>query len=279
MSDSPLISKLDLGHLLQQGRERANMTAQEVVQALGFSASKISRIENGHTAPNATDLERLLDLYGVDEKDRPAIRELATAARRQDSRPRYASKLPPWFNRFRKLERAASSIMHFSGALIAGPLQTDKVALELFRANPEHTEEDVQSFLKARAARRSRLLEPGAPDAWFIFGEAAVRQEVGSIETRREQLDYLVKVSTQRNVTLQMIPFTAGAHRSLGFDFQILRIGDEYIVYTENLRNAAFVDSDEDKKAHLATFDSLKAVASSPKETRAFLERLRDSLA
>ena len=63
---SPTVRRRRLAAELRRLRERAGLTGDQVAERAGWSASKVSRIENAHTAPRAREVMVLLALYDVE---------------------------------------------------------------------------------------------------------------------------------------------------------------------------------------------------------------------
>ena len=64
---SPTVRRRRLAAELRRLRERAHLTGDQVADRLGWSPSKISRYELARTGLNPAEVEKLLDLYGVDD--------------------------------------------------------------------------------------------------------------------------------------------------------------------------------------------------------------------
>src|SRR5688500_4766301 len=90
--DSPSLPD-SLGAALRRLRFEAGYSARSVAQGLGWSASKLSRIETSRSGVKPSDLSVLLDMYGVEGDVRDCINDLA---RRTRLEPRtMAAALPP----------------------------------------------------------------------------------------------------------------------------------------------------------------------------------------
>ena len=68
---------------LRRLREHAGLTGEEASQQLGWSGSKLSRIERHHIGVKQADLRELLALYGVDEGHRDELLALARESRQR----------------------------------------------------------------------------------------------------------------------------------------------------------------------------------------------------
>jgi hypothetical protein len=97
--------------------------------------------------------------------------------------------------------------------------------------------------------------------------------------------EQLVKLSTESsapNITLQVLPFGAGAHPVMDSAFSLLTFdrpaaGD--VVYFEYPTGALYLEKPDEVARYRLAFDHLRAVALSPDETRKLLARSADDLA
>src|SRR5258708_28264866 len=62
---SPSVSRRRLAAELRRLREKRNLTGEDVAESLGWSASKLSRIELARMGIKAADLASLLTKYGL----------------------------------------------------------------------------------------------------------------------------------------------------------------------------------------------------------------------
>lgn len=53
---------------LRAARVNAGLTQQQVLEATGFARSTLTRWESGKTFPRINDLQRLCELYGVQDQ-------------------------------------------------------------------------------------------------------------------------------------------------------------------------------------------------------------------
>ena len=93
------------------------------------------------------------------------------------------------------------------------------------------------------------------------MGEAALRQQVGGTDVMREQIDHLQELSTHPKVTLQVIPYVAGAHAGLVMPsfMESLKLPHPRLstVYVEGYgsKENLFLDSDQDLASHEEIFN------------------------
>ena len=248
---SPTVRGRFLALELKRLRDWAELTQLQAAQGLGWSESKISRIEAARQGVSAADVERLIGMYGVSEGERLKLLELARAAKKRGWWQKYGGAFT---GPFVGLEDGASRIWEWEPQLVPGLLQTADYAREVIRAGLENpTEADVRDRVQARMARRE-LLNRGddAPHLHAIIDEAVLRRTIGDADVMRDQLYELAARARRSNVTLQVMPFSAGTHAGLegphivlGFDEDVLDIGFVEVssgpVYLESVAEVALL--------------------------------------
>src|SRR3954465_10576821 len=81
MVDTPSVRERRLAHELRVLRGTVQLHGKDVAERLGWSASKVSRIETSRIGISPQDLERLLELYRVPPDQAAYLRKLAPSAR------------------------------------------------------------------------------------------------------------------------------------------------------------------------------------------------------
>ncbi|MBB5960202.1 hypothetical protein FHS29_006825 [Saccharothrix tamanrassetensis] len=269
---SPTVHKRQLGLALTSMRESVGKTQDHAAAVLECSPAKIRRIEVGDVAIRAAELNVLLDFYGATRQARKPIEELARAARKRRPRTPYGTVLPDFFRRFFNLEQIASEVLRYHAELVPGQLQTPEYARALIEANPFHQEEELERLVEARQARQALLLA-GGQRLHLVLHEAAIRTVVGGPEVMRAQLQHLRKLASLPNVTVQVVPFGAGAHAASSYPFVMLLFSDDQrpVVYLENLTTATSVEEPSHVAQYDLVFRHLLDAALSPAKSSALL--------
>lgn len=279
---SPTVLRRRLGIELRKYREAAGMTGDGVAEHLEWSSTKVSRIETGRVKVHHGDVRDLIDLYGVeDEEARGTLISLARQTGKKGWWHTYEDALPSWFDVYVGLEDAATSILQYQGLLVDGLLQTEHYARALIEAmRVDDTAEEVERRVALRMARQEVLTKEGASKFWFVLDEGALRRPVGNRGVMRLQLEHLLGVSEQPNVTLQVLPFEAGAYAAMGFPFTILDFGgdDPGIAYVESLTSAQYLERAEDVERYRLMFDHLRAAALNLKDSRTRMDGISKDL-
>ena len=117
--------------------------------------------------------------------------------------------------------------------------------------------------------RQELLTQQGAPDFWFILDEATLQRPVGGPEMMREQVQRLIDVSALPNVTLQVLPFSAGLHAGLDGEFTIFSFSDADpdLVFIENSGGDLYLEDKERTERYRLIFSHLQAAALNPVES------------
>lgn len=271
-----------LGSDLRQLRRKATLTAEAVAEELGFSQAKISRIESGAVRVSRTDLKAMLTLYGVsDPAEVDNFVLAAKEARTQGWWLAYEDALPREYRDFIALEAAASSIRTFEGMIVPGLVQTPEYIRHIITAGPAVLPPGhVDALIKVRVERQSILDSEHPPKLWIIVTEGAIRQLVGGRDVMIEQLRHLARLTEQSNITLQVLPFAAGAHAGVQSSFVLFDFTgtDPSIACVANLTGTLFMDQPGQLEAFSDAFDNLRAGALSPADSLALISHIADEL-
>jgi hypothetical protein len=92
---------------------------------------------------------------------------------------------------------------------------------------------------------------------------------VGGPKVMATQLDHLIELSGQPNVTMQVIPYTVGAHPAMNSTFNILEFAGPVpsVVYVEGLVGWIYVERPQEVCRYQQVFERLRTVSLSPQES------------
>jgi transcriptional regulator with XRE-family HTH domain len=270
------VLRIALGVQLRKLREASGLTTVQAAGVIRATHSKISRIERGRSTARQRDVADLLTLYGVTDE---AERERLLALTREASVPgwwqQYNDIMPKWFERYIGLEKAASVIRSYEVQFVHGLLQTEDYARAVVLiSNANAKAEEVERKVSLRLQRQRLLTEPGAPEVWAVLDEAALRRSPGDPATMRAQVRHLLELTDLPNVTLQIVPFTAGPHAAAGGPFTILRFPERDlpdVVYLEQLHSALYLEQPADVMAYLTVIEQLCVQAATGSASRDML--------
>jgi transcriptional regulator with XRE-family HTH domain len=272
---SPTIRRRRLGVELRRHREAARVTIDMVAERLGCSTSKVSRIETGHTSATPGDVSAMMDIYGVSEAIKSELVQIAREARQKGWWHPFSTVLT---GAYVGLEAAARSVRTYESQVIPGLLQSEEYAIAVIRAaQSRDSDQEIEQRVRVRMERQSLLIQDDPIDLWVVLDEAVVSRPVGGDEVMRDQLARLITTARLPNVTLQILPFAAGAHAGMDGTFAILEFeeeGDADVVFTENATGGLFLEKAEELSRYISIFETIRTTALPPEESIGMIQML-----
>ncbi|MCX4805759.1 helix-turn-helix domain-containing protein [Streptomyces sp. NBC_01214] len=270
-----------LGDELRRLREAANLTTADAAEALDCTKGKISRIENGRVTVRLPDLTAMLQAYGA--TDGEVLPRLSTLAKKANRRRReswwnqYGPVLADTYRDFIALEAIAGSIRTFQAQLIPGLLQTpDYVRAVTVASQQWQTGDEIEKFVQVRLARQDRLTDESPLQLWAVLSESVLLQQVGGPHVMHAQLEHLLTASELPNVTVQVLPFSRGAHASMFGPYVVLGFREEGaldVVLADNPTGSIWFEREAEVARYQDLFDAARTSALSPVESRTVIQR------
>ncbi|MEU7021603.1 helix-turn-helix transcriptional regulator [Streptomyces sp. NPDC046203] len=271
-----------LGDELKRFRDAAGLTTATAAEVLDCTKGKISRIENGHVPVRTPDLVALMQAYGVDD---PAARERLTALARRANRRRregwwhdYSSLLSDSYRDQIEMEAICDSIRTYQVQLVPGLLQTAEYGRAVTVASRTwQTAEEIDRFVDVRLARQERLTSETPIDYWAVLSESALRQEVGGATVMRAQLEHMASMAERSNVTVQVLPFSRGAHSGMFGPYLLLsfpQMASLDLVLTEAPTGNIWIEGELEVARYRALFDDARMAALPPTESLELIHRV-----
>ncbi|MFE7372441.1 helix-turn-helix domain-containing protein [Streptomyces anulatus] len=243
------------GSRLRKLRVAAGLTQTEVGVLAHVVDSRIAQLERATGAKPSLELTRVLD------------KELVADELLIDLWPYvYREAYPDWSRAFIAYSARAAVIREYASHVVPGLLQTPEYARALLSVG--HTLRDAEHLeerLAARLDRQVRLTGPDRPELWIILDEAVLRRPVGGAAVMQGQLEKLLRMAEEPNVTIQVLPFDQGAHGSLGGSLTVLVMPDgTEIAYTEGAHYGQLTEEPDEVERFVLTYDQLRAMALPP---------------
>jgi transcriptional regulator with XRE-family HTH domain len=260
-------SKRRLGRYLRPYLERSGMTVEQLAVVAHTSRQTASRLFSGDNLPRYHLFTTLLAELGVDGTARDRAMELWEIADADTVTIAHADNLPPTYRRFRMDEQEAVQERTLDTVIIPGLLQTPAYAEAVSLANRERWQGDwdAETGVAERRDRQALLTRPEAPlSLHALLDEVTLHRRVGGPKVLAEQLDHLLAMSRRPNITIQVIPFAAGAYGAMAGVLSLLSFPEEDerdAAYVESLLGIATVDNESDVTALSAVWDGAAAVA------------------
>jgi transcriptional regulator with XRE-family HTH domain len=277
----PVLSRRRLSTLLRRIRDEAGLTQESVAADMDWSLSKLIRIERANVSISTSDLRMLLQHYEV--TDAALVRQTVEWARAARTKPwwaPYRENLPtPTFESLLGLEADASVIEVFHSAVVPGLLQTERYSRSLL-ANYAAIYLD-QHVWEARAEvrmRRQQEVFRRRPRLDVIIDEAVLRRASGDAATMRGQLEHLLVTGERPEVSIRIIPFSAGPYVSSG-SFNILLFNDEAdssAVYVELFDTDTLLEDPHDVALYGRLFEWMQEKALDTTDSANLIKRVAD---
>ncbi|GAA3752544.1 transcriptional regulator with XRE-family HTH domain [Spinactinospora alkalitolerans] len=264
---------------LKQLRNATGLSTDQAGERAGMSGPTISRIESGKRGVSVDETERLLDLYDVPLTRQRELLDLAERANELGWWQAYAGQITDATQTEIALEEEATRITNFEVVLVPGLLQTAEYARDIIRtSNFSDQPRDVEAKVAARMARQSVLTRPSAPELQVILDEAALHR-FREAQIMARQLRQLVDAASRPNITVRLIPFSAGQHASAEGSFVLHEFGeDPAIVLLEGKTADLFLEEPHEVAAYQDAAKRLLQVALDPSESVELIDRVSKEL-
>jgi transcriptional regulator with XRE-family HTH domain len=273
----PTVRSRRLGAVLKRHRLAAKLDQLQAAAVIEASTAKISRIESGHVTARVVDIRLLLDAYGVtDPEVRARLEDLSRKANRRGWWLEHAAHLRADYLDHIALEDDATYIREWQPVVFPGLLQTPAYAEAAITAGASYIDpERVAHLVKARQLRQAKI-EPGEATYTAILWEPVIVHPLVDGEIHRAQLGAVLDVSKRKNVTVQVLPFSAGVLAGIS-EFSSFSFDSDPMVEAvtmENLRGTSILEDPDDLSAYANAFDQLRSAALAPEESAQLIRRV-----
>ncbi|MFF0536911.1 helix-turn-helix domain-containing protein [Streptomyces coelicoflavus] len=270
-----------LGATLRKLRAHAGMTLEEAGRLVGVSKATVSRYETQAGPVKWIVVDALCREYGASDAERVAVVRMAKDAKQQGWWSSFADSIPESMNLLLTLEDEAVRENHFSCVYVPGLLQTRAYSTALQKANEVPLEPAaIERLVDIRMKRQEILNRPEPPRMWAILDESVIRRVVGSPEAMKEQLSKLLEANESPHITLQVLPFSKGAHSAALGSFVIIG-GTEPtldVVYVDFHTGSLFLEKDEELERYRLAFEYLRAQALDMEASSDLMHHVRKEL-
>lgn len=263
--------KRRLGQFLLGLREAAGMNHERIAELLRKSQATISKIENGHSLCNFSELGAMLAFYGATEEQSVEARAMWDDARQDSKRLEHSSTSPAKYRAYMRAEADADSVRSLATDVVPGLLQTSDYSVAVHEAAHRFVDATVANrAVETKRVRQKRLSGSDAIALHALIDESVLRRLVGGPSVMYRQLDHLVCMSEQENVTVQVIPFEFGAYGTSSGAVTILGFraeDDPDAAYLEYPGGGEWVENARDVQALAAIFTDVAGGCLSPNDS------------
>ncbi|WP_307834519.1 helix-turn-helix domain-containing protein [Paractinoplanes lichenicola] len=281
-SGGSTVPRRQLGRKLRELREAVPLTVAQAITALEWSKPRLWRYETGQVPIHPNDVDTMCRVYGADPSVTEALKELARQSKAKGWWHAY-SDIPEWFQLFLGMESAASRLRQYEAEVIPGLLQSPGYARAMISRGPIKglPPESVERRTEMRMQRQQILTrkDPKAPQLDVVLSESAlVRGFTPKIMT--DQLACLLAFAERPNVSIRVLPFSAGPHTAYQGAFVILdfprestaRDPEPTTIYQESPTGSLYLDKPSEVETYSSIWDDLSTVAFDQPASRALIE-------
>lgn len=262
-----LTPRVRLGRRLRRLRERRGLSLRQLSDEIGdYSHSYLGRVELGEQLPSEALVKALDQFFDTDG----VLGELLELA--------HDTLVPDYGRHVLAKEAEAVRTQVFTSSLVPGLLQTEGYARELFRRSlPGAREEQLEELVALRVGRAQLITGEEPASYWAVMDEAALRRPLAGAARMSEQLVHILEMATRPNITLQVLPFSRGAHPMLGGSLTLHTLpGGGTIASVESFASGVPVESPREVVELTQKFDVARCLALSDDDSlvlvRSYLE-------
>ncbi|MQT04822.1 helix-turn-helix domain-containing protein [Streptomyces jumonjinensis] len=273
--DEPTARRRQLGFRLLALREQRGMTAERAGELAGLSKATVSRYERAKGNVRWGHVEMLCRAYEAPAEEREALVDLAKNSKVKDGWwVPYAGKLAQPMRLLIAVEDEATRISQHTVGVIPGLLQTMEYARAI-KATPGHelSDEALDEYLFMRR-RRQQILDRASPPRYqVVLDEAVIRRSVGGPDVMSAQLSYLLERGHEPNITIQVLPFSAGICTAAVNSFIVYGGSDPSldVTFVENQVGTLVLEEDQARKEFASAIAFLRHEALDPVSSAAMI--------
>ncbi len=281
---SPLVQRRRLRAELKKARQVSGLTQEQVAGEMDWSLSKIIRIESASSGISANDLKALLQLYGLKDPGQvDSLLALARTARERSWWSAYRDVAPQSLLQLIEYESAAHAVRQFETLFIPGILQTEDYARAVLQKNYYEGpgSDQLRALVELRTRREDLFDAENGPSFHFILDEAVIRRLVVGPSVMRRQLRRLIEAANKPNITIEVIPFSAGLHAGMNGPFEIIEFtdpSDNDIVFMESPRGDIISDDPEEILKYREAFEGLVKASLGPRDSLRLIAGIADEM-
>ncbi|MDX2527665.1 helix-turn-helix domain-containing protein [Streptomyces europaeiscabiei] len=276
----PTERQVRLGTELRRLREAAGLTARDVARFLGSTSAQMSHIEAGIAGVSEQRVRQLAAHYTCTDQELVGALVAMATDRTRGWWEKFAGALPPIFADLAEMEHHATYLQDIATAHVPGLLQTEDYARAVYTYwRPELRQSEVELRVEHRMSRKVVLGREETPYT-AVLHEPVLRTRVADRSVARTQLDSLLALSENHDVTLRVIPFDVDGFA--GASAELIYAGGRVPALDTAQRDTtygpAFMDAPAHLKAMRVLFRRVAGVSLDPAPSRDYIHRLAKEL-
>ncbi len=267
-----------LAAALKQLRLRSGLSGEALGKALGWSQSKVSKLENGARGASPDDVTAWMSVTGAQIDQRAELTALAESA---------ANRVASWWQshaggiaarqgEIAEAEARSEKIMNFHPLMIPTLLQTAAISRRITELAAEVTGrmDDVPAATAARIQRQAVLYDRGK-QIDFVITEASLHWRLSEdLTVMAAQADRILSVATLPNVSVTVLPVDVTVPVLPYSGFGIFEVPDEPFAVVEALNSELIVTGERDLGIYRTAFARLQQAGVTGAEAHAILRAI-----
>lgn len=269
-----LLRERRIGNALRRARETAGLTIEDAAGQLGWSSTKLSRIENGRISVQPGALDKLAALYEISEAHYHALHELAGPAGRTGRATLDHD------------HDEVAGMLEWAPLTVPVPLRTADYARYAAAAAQQVTRvtaSQIASQVEDALSWQLRITSPGGNGKLLllhtVIDESVLYRRIDGAPVMGGQLALLAQLATLANTDIRVLPLTAGSPGGTAPPFTYYTYADVAglslpdAVRTDGLRPVRTED-ENDVVLYRAAFARLQGAALDRGESAALFTRM-----
>ncbi|GIJ29732.1 transcriptional regulator [Micromonospora qiuiae] len=252
---------------LRRLRVAAGLSQEEFGKLVHYSASMVSAVETGSRPYDRPFLARTDEALGSGG--------LLVSLLRIAEREGQPASLLPWLD----IQHMARQLRVFEPTLIPGLLQSEGYVRAVIRCDDLLSDEDVEQRVAARLDRQAILNQPDPPQLIAVIDEAILHRHAESFRALMiDQVKHLIACAERPNVSVHVIPLSAGLHIGLFGPFSLVRgIDGGWVATMETQLTATPIDGETELATLLARWETVRNEALSRQQSIELLKEVAKS--
>lgn len=256
---------------------RAELTGRDLAARLGWTQSKVSKLETGKQTATPDDLRAWAEATGNPDVAPELIARLDGLESRQRSwRRQLAAGHRPVQDALTVEYERSTVLRAWEGSMVVGMLQTADYARAIFQAYADlhQSVRDIDDAVRARLRRQDLMYGPGRT-FHIVMGEAALHTRICPPSVLAAQLDRLAGVVGLDTVRLGIVPFGAAVRIPPANGFWLY---DERLVIVEDWHAELWLDDADSIGVYLRVWELLHQAAAYGAAAHRLIARARTQL-
>ncbi|MFQ6393500.1 helix-turn-helix domain-containing protein [Nocardia sp. KC 131] len=284
------LPRRQLGSYLHEARTALNLSQEKLADLADLSSSVLQRLEKGEaTRLKVRDLQAVCDVLEMSDDMTTAMIGLLRQGAEKSWWHEYGNLIPATFDVYVGLETAARKLNTYQPSLIPGLLQTADYARALMQTGyPAEDSAEHERRIELRTKRQTIVTRKRQPIALdVVLHESTLRSTVGSADVMAAQLRHLAEIGKQSNVTVRVLPFSAGAPTgdAVG-QFAVLEFDKDGkgqpvwppVVYLETFVGCIYLEKILDVQLYDRVYESLQQCSLDVTASRSLLRQVAKEL-